>query len=182
MKRALFWLLVLSVTCSAACQPPDGKGGGGNSYNQPVNGNTNQPVNGNSNGGPGAASRDKDDKAVAVIVRPTASGGVDVLLSQNEIKLKKDKRKLRFVVINNLEDEIGRVEITFKTTDPFDGPPPFKTGQVKAGEERATQARRATGPVGVYPYNVTVYAADNTTVLKSIDPQVEIVTLTGIEF
>ncbi len=180
MKKFLFLLVALVSGMATACQPS------GNNVNNGVNQNAgsninqsvniNAPVNTNVNAGITAV--DKDDKGVAVIIQYKADGTTkEILVTQSTIKVKKNRQKLRFIVINNLDEDIGDVTMPFKTTDPFDGTPFVAKGPTKAGETKDSQVRKAKNANGTYKYSVIVNGTDGKPLpgLPPLDPQVEIV-------
>ncbi|MGB8506910.1 MAG: hypothetical protein WCD76_00760 [Pyrinomonadaceae bacterium] len=167
MKRFPFLLLALSVTFVSGCRTPAPDDN--TTKNQGIAVNANLSVQ----------AFDNDDKAVAVIIHEKPDGtGKEIIVSEPKVKVKRDKVKLRFHVFNNLDTEIGNVEMKFDVTDPFNGPPPFETGgTIKAGDDKKSQSRKAKNiSPGLYKYTIRVFDAGGNPIpgLPPLDPEVEI--------
>lgn len=168
MKRFLFLLLILSTTLGSTCQSAPQTNTAGVNVNLPVNVNSGESL------GP----LDKANKAVAVVLIANSDGTKEIVVSQKTIKIKKNVEKLRFDVINNLNEEVGNVTMPFAATDPFDGTPPFvASGPIGAGDSKTSQTRKAKNiPDGKYKYWVKVRDKNGNPIpgLPDLDPEVEI--------
>ena len=117
--------------------------------------------------------RNPQNKAVLITVNQTDKG-VEIDVSPDKIKLSKGKgQRLRFYCFNNLDQDLGKVEVVF-TSGPFEGGA-IETGTVPSGMEAHTSFRRIRQDAepGNYKYSVrvTISGVKEPVVL---DPDVEI--------
>ncbi len=176
MKRVLLLIPALSFALCLGCPVAGGGNASSGDANRTVGGNANHTGPMNAGGG---GFGDRERKTVFISVSDQG-GGPAISVSPTLIRVPKN-RKLRFVVVNNLEDRnISKVELLFvdaargKTENPFDSD--FVTGRLAPGEDRSTDVRGVKGSVAAgrrFGYTVRVHIDGMSPI--DLDPQVEIV-------
>ena len=176
MKRLLFLALLLSATFTFGCPPPAKNDNNANAANA-GNANANRATRQTNTDEGFAVLRDKNDKAVAVVVYYDKDKKKQILVSPDPIRMwRKNNNKLRFFAFNDLDVDISGITFTF-ATDPFDGTDNFDIANITAGNDGGGKTRKVKDEAGLdgksFKYKIEVTLSNGEKV--TLDPQVEVV-------
>lgn len=182
MKKASLLPLLFACALLAACPAPEGNKAGSNNGShannsangggQPVRQDVNVNVNANASVGP---ARTREDRTVTVVVFYDPDNADQPAISFTPEKLKVTKlvgHKVRFHVFNNLDVNIKRMTIRFKTTDPLEGGD-LELTDIPPGDDkygRTNRIKPATA-AGVYRYGGEAIGDDDKR-LAYVDPEI----------
>lgn len=166
MKRILLLALLLALPLMFGCPP------GPNSNNSNIGSNANQ--NANKPTPVGTTTFTKADKAVAILVFEKGGATIAAIPDPIQVKISKNE-KVRWSVFNDLDQDIGKIEIDFGANNPLTNGPVYTLGAIAAGDEDTTktEAKTQAGKTGKFKYEIRVYDTSNHLIVK-LDPDVEI--------